>query len=142
MLANNQSPTKPDTPPSSLRDRILDFRAKRHWQQFHTPKNLALSISLEAAELLENFQWTDPKPTELTPEERERIEQEAADIAIYLTLFCHDLGIDLEAAMDRKLKLNEIRYPAHLSKGTATKYTRLPTNAPPKKIQRPPASAS
>jgi NTP pyrophosphatase (non-canonical NTP hydrolase) len=108
-----------------LLQEILRFRAERDWERFHTPKNLAVSLALEAAELLERFQWTDPPRGGLPQALRPQVEQEAADIAIYLFLFCHDQGIDLAGAVQRKLQLNRQRYPVELSRGRATKYTEL-----------------
>ena len=108
-----------------LLDQILRFRAERDWQQFHTPKNLAVSLALESAELLEHYQWTDPPSGRAPDELRPALEQEVADIAIYLLLFCHDQGLDLAAAIERKLELNRQRYPVELARGRATKYDKL-----------------
>ncbi len=108
----------------TLLETILKFREDRDWEQFHTPKNLAISITLEAAELLEIFQWT--KETE-TPEtlsrKRLEIEDEIADVFVYLLLLCHDLGIDPEHAIYKKMKKNEEKYPVEKSRGKSDKYT-------------------
>ena len=104
---------------------ILSFRAERDWERFHTPKNLAVSLSLEASELLEQFQWTDPPRGSVPEELRPALEQEVADIAIYLALFCHDQGLDLRRAIERKLELNRQRYPVELARGRSTKYDKL-----------------
>jgi dCTP diphosphatase len=116
--------------PETLLDAILQFRAERDWERFHTPKNLAVSLCLEAAELLEHFQWTDPARGEVPSELRPAIEQEVADIAIYLVLFCADQGVDLPGAIRRKLELNAKRYPVDLARGRATKYDKLTQQEP------------
>ena len=82
---------------------ILKFRSDRDWEKFHTPRNLAISISLEAAELLENFQWQVGEEP-ITPEVRENASKEMADIFIYLLSMSHDLGIDLIEAATKKLE--------------------------------------
>lgn len=106
--------------------RLLQFRADRDWQQFHTPKNLAASVSIEAAELLECFQWTkDEELKELVKRDRVEIEDEIADITILLSYLCSDLSIDIDAIVERKLQKNEVKYPTHLARGTATKYDKL-----------------
>jgi NTP pyrophosphatase (non-canonical NTP hydrolase) len=102
--------------------RLLSFRDERDWAQFQTPKNLALSISLEAAELLEHFQWT----TEDEPLSQERVaamSEEVADILIYLLLMADRLGIDPVQAAREKILKNEARYPAELVRGMSTKQT-------------------
>jgi len=107
-----------------LKRKILDFRRKRDWEQYHKPKDLAVSIVLEAAELLENFQWkTDEEVAEmLKGKARNAIEEEIADIAMYLTYLSHDLGIDLEKIMADKLMKNKKKYPADRVRGSAKKY--------------------
>lgn len=105
--------------------RLLAFRAAREWEQFHSPRNLAVAISVEAGELLEHFQWlrSDERAREHTS--HDALAMEVADIAILLSYFCHDLGIDVEAAIEGKLALNEQRYPVQKSRGNATKYDKL-----------------
>ncbi len=107
-----------------LKNKILDFRKKRDWEKYHKPKDLAVSIVLEASELLENFQWkTDEEVTNmLKGKSKTAVVEEIADIAIYLTYLSHDLGIDLEQAMSAKLKKNKKKYPADKVKGSAKKY--------------------
>jgi len=107
-----------------LKRKILDFRSNRDWEKYHKPKDLAVSIVLEAAELLENFQWkTDEESAEmLKGKARKAIEEEIADIAMYLTYLSHDLGIDLETIMADKLEKNKIKYPADRVRGSAKKY--------------------
>ncbi len=107
-----------------LRKQLIDFRKKRDWEKFHKPKDLAVSIVLEAAELLENFQWKTDREVEemLRSAASEQIHEEIADIAIYLTYLCHDIGIDLEDAVAKKLEKNKKKYPSDKVRGSAKKY--------------------
>jgi NTP pyrophosphatase (non-canonical NTP hydrolase) len=106
--------------------RIRAFRDARDWMQFHNPKNLACSIVIEAAELLELFQWKTPAESELLVEtKRDLIAHEMADIAVYLLELADNLGIDLLDAIDRKMTLNEAKYPVEKAKGSSAKYTEL-----------------
>ena len=107
-----------------LKKKILEFRKKRDWEKFHKPKDLAVSLVIEASELLEHFQWkTDGEVTEmLSGAGRNGIEEEIAYIAIYLTYLSHDLGIDLEEIMAKKLDKNRKKYPADKVRGSAKKY--------------------
>lgn len=107
----------------SLIERIVAFRDARNWQQFHAPKDLAISLSLEASELLENFQWKSSE--EAVRKEFENIKDEMADVTIYLLLLAHDLGIDLEEAVQRKLEKNAAKYPVEKAYGSNRKYTEL-----------------
>ncbi len=105
---------------------LLNFRHLRDWEQFHTPRNLAAALTIEAAELLECFQWaTDAEIPELTALRRGKIEDELADVAILMAYLCVDIGVDIDAAVRRKLLKNEAKYPVHLSKGNAKKYDEL-----------------
>jgi NTP pyrophosphatase (non-canonical NTP hydrolase) len=107
---------------SALQDRLRQFVAERDWQQFHDPKNLAMAIASEAGELLSELRWvTSEKADEIVrePERRERIEREVGDVAIALLLLCDRVGIDLLSAVDRKIALNAVSYPAQLSRGRA-----------------------
>lgn len=107
-------------------DQLLAFRKERDWEQFHTPKNLSVALSVEVAELLECFQWAkDGELSELVARERPAIEDEVADIAIFLCYLCHDLNIELDVAVRSKLEKNRQKYPISLARGTATKYDRL-----------------
>ena len=101
---------------------LLEFRQKRNWEQFHKPKDLAVSLSVEAAELLEIFQWkSDVEVTGLiASESKQRIEEEVA-VAIVLTYLCHDLGMDLHAAVRSKLNKNEAKYPVRKAYGSSKK---------------------
>jgi len=100
-----------------------NFAIERDWEQFHTPKNLAMALSVEASELVEIFQWLKAEESN-SPDQRqtEEINSEVADIAMYLLRFCSVLGIDLEKAIESKLERNSEKYPVNLSKGNAQKY--------------------
>lgn len=99
---------------------------ERDWEQFHTPKNLSMSISIEAAELMEHFQWTNTVEEAVkvlkNKQKRSDIEDEIADIAIYLIDFCNLYGVDLEKAILKKMKKNIKKYPAKAVKGKMEKY--------------------
>ncbi|MCA9787458.1 MAG: nucleotide pyrophosphohydrolase [Candidatus Cloacimonetes bacterium] len=110
----------------ALLEKLLQFRRERDWEQFHTPRNLSAAICVEAAELLDHFRWArDADQQEMPAQQRTDMEHEVADIAILLSYFCHDLGIDLETAVQRKLELNGTRYPVHKSRGSSNKYDSL-----------------
>lgn len=109
-----------------LTGRIVAFRDERDWKQFHSPKNLAASISIEAAELLECFQWSsDETMADDVEKRRGEIEEEIADVLIYALLLAHDTGIDPTEAVRRKLAKNDEKYPAEKAKGSRAKYTEL-----------------
>jgi len=109
-----------------LTNRIIDFRDERDWKQFHSPKNLAGSIVIEAAELLETLQWSSDATIAADVEaNREDIARELADIAIYCLLMAHESGIDLEAAITEKLCENAAKYPVGKARGSRAKYTEL-----------------
>jgi len=97
---------------TALRDRLRAFALERAWAPFHSPKNLACALSVEAAELLEHFQWmTEAQSREPAPPQREAIALEAADVLLYLIQLADQLDIDLVAAADRKIDLNALKYP-------------------------------
>jgi len=105
---------------------ITDFRNKRDWRKFHNPKNLAISISLEANELLEHFQWKDlPDSIEYSKKNKDKISAEIADILVYILYLSNDLNIDIEQAIKKKIKENEEKYPVEKSKGNSKKYNQL-----------------
>ena len=109
-----------------LTRRIVEFRDERDWKQFHSPKNLASSIVIEAAELLELFQWSDDMTmAHDVRERRSEIEEEIADVLIYALLLAHDTGINPAAAVERKLAANAAKYPADKARGSRAKYTEL-----------------
>ena len=103
---------------------VLEFRRKRNWEQFHKPKELAAAITVEASELLEIFQWKshDEVARLLESPALGRVEDEIADVVILLSYLCHDLGLDVNAAVLAKLKKNEAKYPVEKSYGNARKY--------------------
>ncbi len=107
-------------------EKIKKFRDDRDWMQFHDPKNMSVSIMIEAAELLEHFQWkTKDEVQEYIKANKEEISDEIADIAMYLFELANNLGIDLVQAMDKKLKKNETKYPIEKAKSKHTKYNKL-----------------
>ena len=107
-----------------LTERIVEFRDERDWRQFHSLKNLAASISIEAAELLEVFQWAkDAELEDVVAERRSEIEAEVADVMIYCLLLAHDADIDVEAAVLAKLEENAKKYPPAKARGNSKKYT-------------------
>ena len=103
----------------------LAFRRERDWEQFHSPRNLAIAIAVEAGELLEHFQWMRDGEARPTSDAREALELEMADVAILLSYLAADLGVDLDASVRRKLALNAARYPVEKARGSALKYDRL-----------------
>lgn len=108
----------------TLRDRLREFAAEREWDQFHTPKNLSMALIAEAAELVEHFQWVEGDKSHLLEERvRPSVEEELADIFIYLVRIADKLGIDLYAAAERKIAINARKYPAERVRGSARKYT-------------------
>lgn len=113
-------------PLRELRDQLRKFAADRDWEQFHSPKNLAIALSVEAGELLERFQWkSESESKHLHPDELALVRQEAADVLLYLIRLSDRLDIDLIDAARQKLEINEIKYPVEKSFGNAKKYTEL-----------------
>ena len=109
-----------------LRQQLAAFVAERDWEQFHNPKNLAMSVAIEAAEVMEHFQWLTPaQAADLPAGSREEVALECADVLLYLIRLCDKLGIDLAAAADRKLVLNAKKYPVEKARGKMTKYDKL-----------------
>lgn len=104
-------------------DMIVKFRDERNWRQFHNPKDLAISLNLEAGELLEIFQWKTSE--EALEKSLSEIKDELADIAYYVLLLSHDLDIDLKEAIKEKLAKNEAKYPIDKAYGSNKKYTEL-----------------
>lgn len=106
-----------------ITEKIRRFRDERDWAQFHNPKDMAMAISIEAGELMEHFLWKAPEEVAARVEERrEQIEEEVADVAIYLVELADILGIDLFAAMEGKMAKNAAKYPADLVRGSSKKY--------------------
>jgi NTP pyrophosphatase (non-canonical NTP hydrolase) len=104
----------------TLGARLLEFARARDWEQFHSPKNLAMALAGEAGELLEHFQWlTEQQSQTLDPDKRRAVAHELADILIYLVRLAQRLEIDLIAAAEEKIAINEVRYPAERVRGDA-----------------------
>jgi|SRR5215211_5614133 len=109
---------------NDLRDTIKAFIEERNWEQFHSPKNLAMALSVEVAEIVEHFQWlTQEESRNLPPEKLTEIREEIGDVMIYLTELADKLGIDPVEAAKAKVEINSNKYPAALVKGKAAKYT-------------------
>lgn len=96
-----------------LTRKIVNFRNKRKWQQYHAAKNMAISLLMEAAEFLEIFQWT--KDNKFPEDKKEHIEEELVDVLYWVLLISHDFKIDLKKAFDKKMKKNEKKYPLKAS---------------------------
>jgi NTP pyrophosphatase (non-canonical NTP hydrolase) len=107
-----------------LLSELIKFRKDRDWEQFHKPKDLAISLSVEASELLEWFQWRSDEEiqVQLESDRRSALEDEIADVAVYLTYLCHDLKIDLNQVIANKIIKNAKKYPIERVKGRADKY--------------------
>jgi dCTP diphosphatase len=111
-----------------LRDEVVAFRDARDWAQFHTPKNLAAGLAIEAAELQEQFLWCTDAECEARIRDKARrraIAEELADVVNYALLLANHMGLDLPAEIRRKIRVNARKYPVRKSKGHATKYTEL-----------------
>jgi dCTP diphosphatase len=115
------------TPPlDELRDALRKFADERDWAQFHSPKNLACAVSVEAAELLESFQWLSEDQSRALPEAgRQAVSEEMADVFLYLLQLADKMNVDLIDAARKKLVINAEKYPIAQAKGTAKKYTEL-----------------
>ncbi len=108
----------------ALRDRLRKFVAERDWDQFHSPKNLAVALSVEAAELLEHFQWlTEAESRRLPPEKRAQVADEMADVLVYLVRLADKLEVDLLETAAAKIDKNALKYPADKVRGSMKKYT-------------------
>ena len=115
-------------PLEALRDRLRRFAAERDWDQFHSPKNLAMALIVEAAELVEHFQWLSQAESGSLPEAKlAEVEAELADIFIYVVRLADKLDVDLLAAVEAKIRHNERKYPADRVRGSAKKYTEYDT---------------
>lgn len=110
----------------TLRDQLRTFAAEREWDQFHSPKNLAAALSVEAAELLEIFQWISEAESQALPAEAlDAARAEIADVLLYLVRISDKLGIDPIAAAHAKLAMNAKNYPVEKARGNSRKYTAL-----------------
>ena len=105
-----------------LKEAVRVFARERDWGQFHSPKNLAMGLAIEAAELMEHFLWKTQEESE-RPEDRESVSRELADIFIFTLNLAARLDLDLAAATERKLAENARKYPVHLARGKALKHT-------------------
>jgi len=109
-----------------LARKLRDFAAARDWEQFHSPKNLASALIVEAGELLEHFQWlTEEQSRTISPEKREEVAEELADVLLYLVQLASVLNVDLGDAALKKIQKNAERYPEHLARGTSRKHDEL-----------------
>ena len=109
-----------------LMKRVLKFRDERDWKQFHDPKDLALTLVLETAELLEHMQWRNGRELrEHLKQRKKEVAHELADVLHVLLLLAEDVGVDLAAAFAEKMRINERKYPVHKARGSAKKYTEL-----------------
>jgi len=109
-----------------MTQKILAFRDARDWKQFHNPKDMAISLSLEASEVLEHFQWKSKEEIEkYIVDAKGEIGEELADVMNWVLVMSHDLNIDILEALENKIKKNEFKYPVEKAKGVHTKYTKL-----------------
>ncbi len=116
------------TTTGELKARVLAFVRERDWEQFHAPKNLSMALAAEAAELMEHFLWVAPEQSRAEvadPVKRTKIEEELADVVIYALEFANMTGIDVAAAIERKLATNARKYPVEKARGRSDKYTEL-----------------
>lgn len=123
-MAGNDS----DTELAALKAKVLAFARERDWEQFHTPKNLAMALAAETGELMEHFQWLHTGQDSAIfkhADKQEAIRDELADILIYTLEFANIAGIDLTGAVHAKMAKNAAKYPVDKAKGTAAKYTEL-----------------
>jgi NTP pyrophosphatase (non-canonical NTP hydrolase) len=110
----------------ALQAALRTFASEREWEQFHSPKNLATALSVEASEILEHFQWlTDEQSRAMPDAKRDAVAEEVADVFLYLLQLCDKLGIDPLDAARKKLQLNAAKYPIERAKGTSKKYSEL-----------------
>jgi NTP pyrophosphatase (non-canonical NTP hydrolase) len=111
---------------NDLTKRIIAFRDARDWKQFHNPKDCAISLSLEASEVLEHFQWKNIEEIEeYVKTNKDEIGEELADVLYWVLLMSHDLDIDILEISEKKMRKNEDKYPVEKAKGKHTKYNKL-----------------
>src|SRR5215204_3253105 len=123
-IMNRSTAGKEDLGLDDLRSAIGSFIRERDWEQFHSPKNLAMALSVEVAEVVEHFQWlTEEQSQNMPPEKLAEVREEIGDVMIYLTELADKLGIDPVEAAKAKMTINGQKYPAELVKGKASKYT-------------------
>ena len=113
-------------PIAELQAKLRDFAAERDWEQFHSPRNLAAALSVEAAELLEHFQWLgDQESRTLAAEKRRQVAEEVADVLLYLLQLADKLDIDPIETARNKLQANAVKYPVDRARGSSKKYSEL-----------------
>ena len=121
--------TDADTTVAEIKARVLAFAREREWEQFHAPKNLSMALAAEAGELMEHFLWDTPEASRAKvaddPARLAKIEEELADVVIYALEFANMTGIDVAAAIERKMAQNAAKYPVAKAKGRSAKYTEL-----------------
>ena len=121
-MQDSENPCRPEL--DELIRKIRNFVEERDWDQFHSPKNLAMALAVEASELVEIFQWmTEEESQQLDSKRKQYAEEEIADVMTYLIRISDRLDIDLLAAVERKLAINQKKYPANLVRGNSKKYT-------------------
>ena len=123
---SNEKDASEFDPLLDLREQLRRFAAERDWDQFHSPKNLATALSVEAAELLEHFQWlSEDGSKNLAEEKLEKVREELADVFLYLLRLADKLDVDLLDSAARKIKMNAQKYPIDKARGSNKKYTDL-----------------
>ena len=126
MVQDMQDDAPITDPLRELRDALRAFAAERDWDQFHSPKNLSMALSVEAAELLEHFQWIkEEDSSRLPPQALEKISEEMADVLLYLLRLADKLDVDIVRAAKDKMRVNAEKYPADKSRGNSKKYSDL-----------------
>ncbi|MCX5870520.1 MAG: nucleotide pyrophosphohydrolase [Deltaproteobacteria bacterium] len=111
---------------TDLTAKLRTFASERDWDQFHSPKNLVMALSVEVSEIMEHFQWlTEEQSSALPPEKLQQVREEIGDVLIYLTRLADKLGVDMLEAAAKKLEVNRVKYPADKVRGSAKKYTEL-----------------
>jgi NTP pyrophosphatase (non-canonical NTP hydrolase) len=124
LLIAQQGMIVAETDFERIKKQVRQFVVERDWDQFHSPKNLSMALIVEAAEMVEHFQWlTEEQSCNLSPEKLAEVELELADIQVYLISLAEKLHLDLIAAVDKKLVLNARKYPAEQVRGSSKKYT-------------------
>ena len=120
--------TDAETTVAEIKTRVLAFAKERDWEQFHAPKNLSMALAAEAGELMEHFLWAETAASReivRDPAKRVKIEEELADVVIYALEFANIAGIDVAAAIERKMAANAQKYPVEKARGRSDKYTEL-----------------
>lgn len=121
-------PTDSSATVAEIKQRVLAFARERDWEQFHAPKNLSMALAAEAGELMEHFLWASAEESRETvndPVKRQKIEEELSDVIIYALEFANMTGIDVAAAIERKMAANAAKYPVEKAKGRSVKYDEL-----------------